>query len=713
MKKRIIIGILIAALVAGGSAGGATYYKKSHQKTVSVVSVDNLAGQYYMDDTNLDGNIVTSAIQNITVDKDMIIQEVYVSKGDEVKKDDKLISFDMTLVQMELNIAKLKQQQQEQELNKATNRLNSLKNGGAIEESDADTSDTSSDSDTDTDSGMDGSDSSDDGDEIASVSGNVNGVYLAAVMNPILAAAVNTGDISEAAVYQEEDSVESDVAKDDDADTQTGDPSSTAEGDGADANAGGDSGDGNNTGDNTGGNSNTGGNNGNTGGNSGSGSGDSSGDNNNGDQIDIIDGDDSGNSGDNADDDFSDSSDEQIDILDTDEDVNQDTSGLTDGNPMFYQVLDGDSKPLSGKGTKKHPYVFLCSSAKGYVVVQGSFLNKMAAFDANGNKEDGKKGYWYQLEFHQNDTVEDLADRKKSCTGYYLVDGSLLEKMVPDYSEVEFTLADASHYDHDSDDDNGDDDGDYDGDQGDGGNASISREDAIKIQQNKVESLKLDIRESKLNIEKLEKKVKKEVIYSKLDGTVAKVGDPATIASDGSDFMTIKSKEGFYVKGTVSELMLDQIKEGTILNCSGQSGDFEAEVVDVSEYPVSGDNYSGNGNPNVSYYSYTATIPDKSVKVSDDDYWLTITLQSDTQSKGIVLDRAFVRSENGNSYVYKDDNGVLKKQKLIVGGNVNGGYSVLVTGGITRDDKIAFPYGDTVKEGAKTQEVSVDELYGY
>lgn len=713
MKKRIIIGILIAALVAGGSAGGATYYKKSHQKTVSVVSVDNLAGQYYMDDTNLDGNIVTSAIQNITVDKDMIIQEVYVSKGDEVKKDDKLISFDMTLVQMELNIAKLKQQQQEQELNKATNRLNSLKNGGAIEESDADTSDTSSDSDTDTDSGMDGSDSSDDGDETASVSGNVNGVYLAAVMNPILAAAVNTGDISEAAVYQEEDSVESDVAKDDDADTQTGDPGSTAEGDGADANAGGDSGDGNNTGDNTGGNSNTGGNNGNTGGNSGSGSGDSSGDNNNGDQIDIIDGDDSGNAGDNADDDFSDSSDEQIDILDTDEDVNQDTSGLTDGNPMFYQVLDGDSKPLSGKGTKKHPYVFLCSSAKGYVVVQGSFLNKMAAFDANGNKEDGKKGYWYQLEFHQNDTVEDLADRKKSCTGYYLVDGSLLEKMVPDYSEVEFTLADASHYDHDSDDDNGGDDGDYDGDQGDSGNASISREDAIKIQQNKVESLKLDIRESKLNIEKLEKKVKKEVIYSKLDGTVAKVGDPATTASDGSDFMTIKSKEGFYVKGTVSELMLDQIKEGTILNCSGQSGDFEAEVVDVSEYPVSGDNYSGNGNPNVSYYSYTATIPDKSVKMSDDDSWLTITLQSDTQSKGIVLDRAFVRSENGNSYVYKDDNGVLKKQKLIVGGNVNGGYSVLVTGGITRDDKIAFPYGDTVKEGAKTQEVSVDELYGY
>ena len=85
MKKKIIIGILITALIAGGSAGGAVYYKKSHQKTVSVVSVDSLAGQYYTDDTNLEGNIVTSAVQNVSGDKDMVIKDVYVSSGDAVK----------------------------------------------------------------------------------------------------------------------------------------------------------------------------------------------------------------------------------------------------------------------------------------------------------------------------------------------------------------------------------------------------------------------------------------------------------------------------------------------------------------------------------------------------------------------------------------------------------------------------------------------------
>ena len=668
MKKKIIIGVLIAALVIGGSAGGAVYYKNSHQKTVSVVSVDSLAGQYYMDDTNLDGNIVTSAVQNINVDKDMIIKEVYVAKGDTVKKGDQLMSFDMTLVQMELNIAKLKQQQQEQDLNKAVSRLNSLKNGGKIEESDGEALDTSSDTTGDTDtSSMD-----DSNDDLASAGGSVNGSYLAAVIQPVLAAAVEAAgsDTEEATA----DAAGANMQQNPDNTENTGEIS----------------------GDNTDSSDNS--------------EVDTTVDFEDTDPSDSEDTDpsvtpalDDDSSSDTSDSDFSDTVE-----VDSDEKIGG-PEDLTDGDPMFYQVLDKDTEPYTGTGTQDDPYVFLCSSAKGYVIAKGSFLNKMAAYEEDGTKTPGRDGYWYQLEFHQNDTIADPLDRKSSCTGYYLVDGGLLKKKVTDTSEVEFSLDGASHYDE-TPDDNGGDGGDSGG--GDSGDTTLTREEAIKIQQNKIDSLKLDIRESKLNIEKLEKKVKKEVIYSKLDGTVAKVGDPVTGTSDGSSFMTIKSKEGYYVKGTVSELMLDQVKEGTILNCSTQSDSFEAEVVDVSEYPVSGDNYSGNGNPNVSYYTYTATIPDKSIKVSDED-WLTISLTSSAESKGIVLDKAFVRSENGVSYVYKDDNGVLKKQVLTVGGNVNGGYSVLITGGITRDDKIAFPYGDTVQEGAKTQEVTSDEIYGY
>ncbi len=671
MKKKIIIGILVAALVVGGTAGGGVYYRQSHQKTVSVVSVDSLAGDYSVDDTTLEGNIVASAVQNISVDKDMIIEKVYVSKGDSVKKDDKLISFDMTLVEMELNIAKLKQQQQEQNLNKAISRLTSLKNGGPVDDSSSDDSSVTPDDTSDT-----GTDSLPDYDEEASAAGSMNGTYLAAVINPVLAAA--TGDF----LSDGGEETQNTAGTEDTAENSTEDNTSQDQ---------------NTSGDTSGGT-------------------ESSGDEIN---IDISSGDDNGN---NSTDDpsedpdpsetpdpgFNSGQDVSDNIENTDPGTDPGIKDITDGDPVFHQVLDGNTEPYCGKGTKKNPYVFLVSSAKGYAVAKGSFLNKMAGYKPDGTKEDGVDGYWYLLEFHENDTVADVTNRKSSCTGYYLVDGSLLDKMVKDDSEVEFTLDGASHYDNDQDDDPGDDGGD---DSGDGGDSSLTREEAIKIQQTKVDSLKLDIRESKINIEKLEKKVKKQTIYSKLDGTVAKVGDAATGSSSGSYFMTVKSKEGFYVKGTVSELMLDEVKEGTKLQCSGSNGDFEADVIDVSEYPVSGD-YTGSGNPNVSYYTYLATIPDKSVKVSEDD-WLTVTLQGTSQQNGIVLDKAFVRSENGVSYVYKDDNGILKKQILKVGGNVNGGYSVLVTGGITRDDRIAFPYGDTVKEGAVTEEVSVSDFYGY
>ena len=671
MKKKIIIGILVAALVVGGTAGGGVYYRQSHQKTVSVVSVDSLAGDYSVDDTTLEGNIVASAVQNISVDKDMIIEKVYVSKGDSVKKDDKLISFDMTLVEMELNIAKLKQQQQEQNLNKAISRLTSLKNGGPVDDSSSDDSSVTPDDTSDT-----GTDSLPDYDEEASAAGSMNGTYLAAVINPVLAAA--TGDF----LSDGGEETQNTAGTEDTAENSTEDNTSQDQ---------------NTSGDTSGGT-------------------ESSGDEIN---IDISSGDDNGN---NSTDDpsedpdpsetpdpgFNSGQDVSDNIENTDPGTDPGIKDITDGDPVFHQVLDGNTEPYCGKGTKKNPYVFLVSSAKGYAVAKGSFLNKMAGYKPDGTKEDGVDGYWYLLEFHENDTVADVTNRKSSCTGYYLVDGSLLDKMVKDDSEVEFTLDGASHYDGDQDDDPGDDGGD---DSGDGGDSSLTREEAIKIEQTKVDSLKLDIRESKINIEKLEKKVKKQTIYSKLDGTVAKVGDAATGSSSGSYFMTVKSKEGFYVKGTVSELMLDEVKEGTKLQCSGSNGDFEADVIDVSEYPVSGD-YTGSGNPNVSYYTYLATIPDKSVKVSEDD-WLTVTLQGTSQQNGIVLDKAFVRSENGVSYVYKDDNGILKKQILKVGGNVNGGYSVLVTGGITRDDRIAFPYGDTVKEGAVTEEVSVSDFYGY
>lgn len=682
--KRIIVGVLIAALASAGIYTGLMHVKKSKVTEVPVTSVSNLMTDWYSE-TTLDGTITTNVAQNVNMDKDMIIEKIYVSQGDDVKKGDNLISFDMTLVEMELNIAKLKLQKQEQDLTKAQNRLTSLQNGGPIEDSTDSTDDTelnSTDGNTG-DSNMTSTDIPSDGsgdDEMQSTTGSlgtaVDGSYLASASQPLLLSAftdtasaseesqeADVIDGEEAAAGETSDGEQLDEDEDSSDDGLIMDPSyqdpavdDITDGETPDLNAGDDS-------------------------------------------TPSVSPTPTPTLGPN----------ELPDPNATEEEI----PGITDGEPQFYQKLDYTSQPFTGTGTEDDPYVFLVSSAKGKVTVMGSFFNRMAGYSEDGTKVVQKGGSWFQLEFHENDTIADFEDRKLSCTGYYLIDGSLLENPVYMYAETEFTLDDAMKYD-----DTGDDD-EIPDDSGDGDDSTdsttMTREDAIKIQKNKVSSLKLDIEESNLNITKLENKVKNKLVTSKLDGTVAYIGDEATGSYNGDAFLKVKSKDGFYVTGTVSELMRDQMKEGTLLQCTSyDSGSFEAKVLNVSDYPVDSSNnfyYGGDSNPNVSYYTFNAEITDQSLQFTDQDY-VTISLKSNKLSKGsLVVMKAFIRTENGTSYVYKDVKGTLKKQQVTVGSIVNSGYYAIVTSGLKSDDLLAFPYGNTVQEGAKTKEVTLDDMY--
>ena len=682
--KRIIVGVLIAALASAGIYTGLMHVKESKVTEVPVTSVSNLMTDWYSE-TTLDGTITTNVAQNVNMDKDMIIEKIYVSQGDDVKKGDNLISFDMTLVEMELNIAKLKLQKQEQDLTKAQNRMTSLQNGGPIEDSTDSTDDTelnSTDGNTG-DSNMTSTDIPSDGsgdDEMQSTTGSlgtaVDGSYLASASQPLLLSAftdtasaseesqeADVIDGEEAAAGETSDGEQLDEDEDSSDDGLIMDPSyqdptvdDITDGETPDLNAGDDS-------------------------------------------TPSVSPTPTPTLGPN----------ELPDPNATEEEI----PGITDGEPQFYQKLDYTSQPFTGTGTEDDPYVFLVSSAKGKVTVMGSFFNRMAGYSEDGTKVVQKGGSWFQLEFHENDTIADFEDRKLSCTGYYLIDGSLLENPVYMYAETEFTLDDAMKYD-----DTGDDD-EIPDDSGDGDDSTdsttMTREDAIKIQKNKVSSLKLDIEESNLNITKLENKVKNKLVTSKLDGTVAYIGDEATGSYNGDAFLKVKSKDGFYVTGTVSELMRDQMKEGTLLQCTSyDSGSFEAKVLNVSDYPVDSSNnfyYGGDSNPNVSYYTFNAEITDQSLQFTDQDY-VTISLKSNKLSKGsLVVMKAFIRTENGTSYVYKDVKGTLKKQQVTVGSIVNSGYYAIVTSGLKSDDLLAFPYGNTVQEGAKTKEVTLDDMY--
>lgn len=642
-SRKIITGILVVALAGTGISAGLMQMKKNSVKTVNVTPVSGLLQQYYSSNTTIDGTVTASASQTVSGDKDLIVDQVYVAKGDAVKKGDPLISFDTTLVEMELNIAKLKKQKQEQDLNKAQARLKSLQNGGPVEESDGGANADSSD--------VPDSSATDSGDDLApdttlSSAADMNGNYLAVAFRPLLLNAFTDGgevDGETEAVegtengQSEETNTEEDTEQSINDTPAYGDPSASDFGDGTE----------------------------------------------------------------NSFDDSSQLTPTPTPTID---------QNMTDGEEPFYQKLYGKTIPYAGTGTEEDPYIFLCSSAKEKVTVTGGFFNKMAGYSEDGTQIEHQGGYWYQLEFHQLDKIGNYEDRKESCTGYYLINGSLLEKSVYEFAEVEFTLADASRYENDDDADN---DGSGGGDSTEPAGTTVSRADAIKYQNSKIASLKLDIQESDIKISQLEKKANKKLVSSKLDGIVSYVGDVSSgTTTDGKALLKVKSEDGYYVVGAVSELMLDTVKEGTKLSCTSYtSGQFEAEIMDVSEYPVDSYNYYGDNNPNVSYYAFTAVVDDKSLQFDTPDYVMVELQNSAADNGSMVLSKAFVKSENGKNYVYKDDNGILKKQEIRVGATVDGGYDIIIKGGISSDDKLAFPYGKDTVEGAKTNEVTLDYMY--
>lgn len=243
------------------------------------------------------------------------------------------------------------------------------------------------------------------------------------------------------------------------------------------------------------------------------------------------------------------------------------------------------------------------------------------------------------------------------------------------------------------------------------GGTAAEIQQQIKDKEKEIRDYQLDIKEANLEIKDIQKKLNNQTIKSTLNGVVKTVGDPEKENNDGKPLIQVVSSEGLYVQGTVSESKMNKLKVGATL--SGYSYDngvsFTAEVREISPYPSD----NGQDGANASSYPFTAYIADASGLSNNSWAELTLLDEGDGQGEGIYLEKPFVRTENGQYYVMKDDGtGHLTKQIVQVGG-IQYGSSYQITAGLSMDDKIAFPYGKDVREGAKTEEGTLDDLYNY
>ena len=208
-------------------------------------------------------------------------------------------------------------------------------------------------------------------------------------------------------------------------------------------------------------------------------------------------------------------------------------------------------------------------------------------------------------------------------------------------------------------------------------------------------------------------------VKAKMNGIVKTVGDPENPANDGQPFITVTAAEGLYVRSALSERAYGHVSEGdTVTVTSWQSGQtYEGVIRDISDFPDTSGMFGYGGSE--TYYPMTISVPGSSSLAVPE--WMQITLSPPENEEGdpgmegdsgdtLTIPKAFVRDEDGGKYVFiRGEDGKLMRQAVVTGPLQDEAYEI--TSGLSEDDWIAFPYGKSVKDGARTREGTMEELY--
>lgn len=341
-----------------------------------------------------------------------------------------------------------------------------------------------------------------------------------------------------------------------------------------------------------------------------------------------------------------------------------------------YNYIDKGFVP--SKGDEENKVEYLCSAE---VFLTGSFLNSIAG--------ENKQYIFIVQDESKKELMKFFLDAKEVSSDYPDDLKWYIFMAEPATDEIVSTENDNEELD-----------------SKDGYNEFYSSEDLSKAVNDKLKEIKeldLELRTEQLKLKSMEAELKDGVVYAKIDGTVQKACEPENPPTDGSVFLSVIGQGGLCVKGAIDELNKDKLSEGQQVYCidyeSGNS--CIGSIVSIDAYPTDTYFYYGESNPNSSHYMYTAKLEDTEGFTDGQYVSMSVDMGSE-ETEGIYIEKCYIKNENGKSYVYKDDNGVLKKQYVETGRTI-WGSAVEIISGISMDDYLAFPYGNTAKEGVKTK----------
>lgn len=251
------------------------------------------------------------------------------------------------------------------------------------------------------------------------------------------------------------------------------------------------------------------------------------------------------------------------------------------------------------------------------------------------------------------------------------------------------------------------------------GYTSSQLKELIAEKRQEIKNYQYELKQNKLDLEKARLALKNSTVLSTVDGVVRTLTDLDTAAASNQPFLVVTGAEQYYVTGVLSEGLLGSVQPGdTVTVNSWENGmTYSAQVVSISDYPLeAGSNYYyGSGNPNSSSYEFVAVLGaenDTSTLRNGMYVDLTLSVQEGVEADGgLYLDKAYLREDEGGSYVMKvSRENRLEKAYVSTGKTIYSGSYVEIRSGLTTEDYIAFPYGTDVKDGVRAVLQGTEEL---
>ena len=227
----------------------------------------------------------------------------------------------------------------------------------------------------------------------------------------------------------------------------------------------------------------------------------------------------------------------------------------------------------------------------------------------------------------------------------------------------------------------------------------------------KEQNEKLALAESEYQI--MERELGDGNIYAEIDGKVVALLTEEEAKTQQQPLLKVSGGGGFYIEGSVSELEREKLKvcQEVTINDWRNGGTYTGEVVSIGDFPSDSDNWNGMGNPTSSYYPFEAFVgEDADLQAGS---YVSMSYSTSSAEQGIYLEKSFVRTEKGNSYIYvRGADGKLEKRNVKIGKALWGSYYEILSP-LGEEDFLAFPYGKNVKEGAPTVESDLSTLYSF